>query len=54
MVLFISNANQAQEAALKEDQTKTLGELRAAESELLKITQTLPSQKYGWRLSQNR
>ena len=35
--------DQAQEAALKDDHTRMLEELSAAESELLKITQTLPS-----------
>jgi hypothetical protein len=38
-----THLDQAQEGALKDNYTMTLGELSAAESELLKITQTLPS-----------
>ena len=38
-----THIDQAQEAALKDDHTRMLEELSAAESELLKITQTLPS-----------
>ena len=38
-----THLDQAQEAALKDNHTMTLRELRAAESELFKITQTLPS-----------
>ena len=38
-----THIDQAQEAALKNDHTRMLEELSAAESELLKITQTLPS-----------
>ena len=38
-----THIDQAQEAALKDDHTMMLEELSAAESELLKITQTLPS-----------
>ena len=38
-----THLDQAQEAALKDDHTRMLEELSAAESELLKITQTLPS-----------
>ena len=37
-----NHIDQAQEAALKDEHTKTLEELNAAESELLKITQKLP------------
>lgn len=37
-----THIDQAQEAALKDEHTKTLEELNAAESELLKITQMLP------------
>ena len=38
-----THLDQAQEEALKGDHTRTLEELSAAESELLKITQMLPS-----------
>src|SRR5918994_6925575 len=38
-----THIDQAQEEALKDNQTGTTGELSAAESELLKITETLPS-----------
>jgi hypothetical protein len=38
-----THIDQTQEAALKDDHTRMLEELSAAESELLKITQTLPS-----------
>jgi hypothetical protein len=38
-----THLDQAQEGALKDNYTMTLSELSAAESELLKITQTLPS-----------
>ena len=38
-----THIDQAQEEALKGDHTRTLEELSAAESELLKITQMLPS-----------
>jgi hypothetical protein len=38
-----THIDQAQEEALKGDQERTMVELSAAESELLKITQTLPS-----------
>ena len=38
-----SHLDQAQEAALKNEHAKMLEELNAAESELLKITRTLPS-----------
>jgi hypothetical protein len=38
-----THLDQAQEAALKDEHTKMLEELNAAESELLKVTQTLPS-----------
>jgi hypothetical protein len=38
-----THLDKAQEAALKDNHTMTLRELSAAESELLKITQTLPS-----------
>ena len=38
-----THIDQAQETALKNEHTKILEELNAAESELLKITQTLPS-----------
>ena len=41
--LLQSHLDQAQEAALKNEQAKMLEELNAAESELLKITRTLPS-----------
>lgn len=37
-----THIDQAQEAALKDEHTRTLEELSAAESELLKITQMLP------------
>jgi hypothetical protein len=37
-----THIDQAQESALKDEHTKTLEELNAAESELLKITQKLP------------
>ena len=37
-----THIDQAQEAALKDEHTKTLEELNAAESELLKITRMLP------------
>ena len=40
--LLQTHIDQAQEEALKGDQARTLEELNAAESELLKITQTLP------------
>jgi hypothetical protein len=38
-----THIDQAQEEALKDNQTGTTGELSAAESELLKITEILPS-----------
>jgi hypothetical protein len=38
-----THLDQAQEAALKDEHAKMLEELNAAESELLRITQTLPS-----------
>jgi hypothetical protein len=38
-----THIDQAQEEALKDDHTRTMEELSAAESELLKITQRLPS-----------
>jgi hypothetical protein len=38
-----THIDQAQEAALKDDHTRMLEELSAADSELLKITQILPS-----------
>jgi hypothetical protein len=38
-----THLDQAQEAALKNEHTRMLEELNAAESEVLKITQTLPS-----------
>jgi hypothetical protein len=41
--LLQTHIDQAQEEALKGDQARTLEELNAAESELLKITQILPS-----------
>lgn len=41
--LLQTHIDQAQEEALKGDQARTLEELNAAESELLKITQMLPS-----------
>jgi hypothetical protein len=41
--LLQTHLDQAQEAALKDNHTMTLRELSAAESELFKITQTLPS-----------
>jgi hypothetical protein len=41
--LLQTHIDQAQEEALKGDQKRTMVELSAAESELLKITQTLPS-----------
>jgi hypothetical protein len=41
--LLQTHIDQAQEEALKGDQERTMVELSAAESELLKITQTLPS-----------
>ena len=41
--LLQTHIDQAQEEALKGDQARTLEELNAAESELLKRTQTLPS-----------
>jgi hypothetical protein len=41
--LLQTHIDQAQEEALKGDQARTLEELDAAESELLKITQILPS-----------
>ena len=40
--LLQTHIDQAQEAALKDEHKKTLEELNAAESELLKITQMLP------------
>jgi alpha-N-acetylglucosamine transferase len=41
--LLQTHIDQAQEEALKGDHERTMAELSAAESELLKITQTLPS-----------
>lgn len=41
--LLQTHIDQAQEEALKGDHERTMEELSAAESELLKITQTLPS-----------
>ena len=41
--LLQTHIDQAQEEALKGDHERTMVELSAAESELLKITQTLPS-----------
>jgi hypothetical protein len=41
--LLQTHIDQAQEEALKDNQTGTTEELSAAESELLKITETLPS-----------
>ena len=41
--LLQTHIDQAQEEALKGDHARTMVELSAAESELLKITQTLPS-----------
>jgi hypothetical protein len=41
--LLQTHIDQAQEEALKDDDARTLEELNAAESELLKITQMLPS-----------
>jgi hypothetical protein len=43
--LLQTHIDQAQEEALKGDHERTMVELSAAESELLKITQTLPSRQ---------